>query len=961
VSRAVLVVLAGIGALLYAGAVTVILVGDHTESGPLLLVAIFAGVSFVVTGIIATARRPENRTGPLMLAVGYLWALGSLSQANASLWFTLGFVLGQLAFGPFAHLLLSFPTGILERRSDRLLVVATWLLVTICPLAIALVTPDPVSGCDDCPDNAFLVWDNESLGDAIALVFAGLAIAIATTAAVKLVLRYRAASPPQRRVLAPVAGTSVVALLLLVLANVVDSASEDGSLVFSVLAILAIGLIPVAFLLGLLRTRLARGAVANVVVDIGRGTPLRQAIADALDDPSLEIAYWSERQRSWVDEDGRPRADPDSEGHRQASFVEHDGHRIAALVHDATLADQPGLIEAVSAAASLQLRSERLRADLRSQLNLLDTAVNTSPSLLTVVDTEGRIRNFNRAVELATGLDDAEQIRGEHFWNVFIDPADRDEMRARFAAAAPDFEPTVYENVFTNAKGEPLVIQWSSAPIVEEGRVVAVVAGGLDVTERKRREEELQRERDSTDTLVQTIPTLIAVTDERGIILSHEGRAGVNRAFRDTLGWTDDDVGGRHFVELVAPEDVASVRHAIESAGAGARSNEIESRWWHADGRMVLIAWSATRIPDPSDADRTLVLISGTDVTERKRREQELQWERDFANTLAEIVPSLLVVVEGDATITPDGVNRAFEHTLGLPEPQTAGMSFLELLDPEDEYMARMAIGSAANGVPAAERESRWMRPGGEPVYVAWTATPIPGLRGKPLVLISGVDVTERRRQEEEIRASRARIVQATDDARRRLERNLHDGAQQRLVSLSLSLRLAEAKLDGDPEEARAILLGAREELSHALDELRELARGIHPAVLTERGLTAALEGVVARTPLPVELELPAERLPGPVEAAAYYVVSEALTNVAKYAGASSAHVRVRHDEELELVTVDVMDDGAGGADPRQGSGLRGLADRVAALDGTLEVDSPPGEGTRVRATIPIREAVLSR
>jgi signal transduction histidine kinase len=228
-------------------------------------------------------------------------------------------------------------------------------------------------------------------------------------------------------------------------------------------------------------------------------------------------------------------------------------------------------------------------------------------------------------------------------------------------------------------------------------------------------------------------------------------------------------------------------------------------------------------------------------------------------------------------------------------------------------------------------------------------------------VLISGEDVTERKRQDEEIRASRKRIVQAADDARRRLERNLHDGAQQRLVSLSLSLRLAEAKLASDPEQAAAIIGGAREELAHALDELRELARGIHPAVLTERGLGAALEGVVLRTPLPVELELPAERLAPPVEAAAYYVISEALTNVAKYADATSAHVRVTYDQDLELVTVEVADDGSGGADPAQGSGLRGLADRVAALDGTLLVESPPGVGTRITAAIPVRDTVLAK
>jgi signal transduction histidine kinase len=214
--------------------------------------------------------------------------------------------------------------------------------------------------------------------------------------------------------------------------------------------------------------------------------------------------------------------------------------------------------------------------------------------------------------------------------------------------------------------------------------------------------------------------------------------------------------------------------------------------------------------------------------------------------------------------------------------------------------------------------------------------------------------VTERQRNLEELRASRSRLVQAGDAERRRLERNLHDGAQQRLVSLSLALRLALAKLHDQPHEAETLLRNAAEELSLALGELRELARGIHPAILTDRGLAAALEAVAARAPVPVELEaLPDDRLPGPVEAAAFYVVAESLTNVAKYAHASAAKVRV--DATNGVAVVEVSDDGVGGADPGRGSGLRGLADRVEALDGRLEVESSPGHGTQVRAVIPLR------
>jgi signal transduction histidine kinase len=204
----------------------------------------------------------------------------------------------------------------------------------------------------------------------------------------------------------------------------------------------------------------------------------------------------------------------------------------------------------------------------------------------------------------------------------------------------------------------------------------------------------------------------------------------------------------------------------------------------------------------------------------------------------------------------------------------------------------------------------------------------------------------------DELRESRARIVQAGDAARRKLERDLHDGAQQRLVGLALDLRLAREKLDDDPEAAAGMLDEASAELSRATDELRELARGIHPAVLSDRGLAAAVESLAQRAPLPVEIDAALEgSLPEPVESAAYFVVSEALTNVVRHSGAARAAVGIRRDNGRLLV--EVRDDGSGGADPA-GSGLRGLADRVAALDGRLQVDDPAGGGTLVKADIPL-------
>jgi signal transduction histidine kinase len=210
----------------------------------------------------------------------------------------------------------------------------------------------------------------------------------------------------------------------------------------------------------------------------------------------------------------------------------------------------------------------------------------------------------------------------------------------------------------------------------------------------------------------------------------------------------------------------------------------------------------------------------------------------------------------------------------------------------------------------------------------------------------------ELRAHVDELRASRARIVTAGYAERQRLERDLHDGAQQRLMALGINLRLARDRIGSDAQEAAALLDASLEELREATSELRELARGIHPALLTDRGLEAALNGLAGRSPVPVELvETPHERLPSSVEAAVYFVVAEALTNVARYAQARTVSVAVVRSNGH--VDVAVSDDGVGGADPAQGSGLRGLSDRVAALDGRLELTSTDGDGTTVRARIP--------
>ena len=819
-SRGRLVAAVALGALVYASAAVLLITGDHENPGLVVVIAVFAGLSFTIAGAFAAATRPENRTGAQMLSVGLLWSLGALQAADSAWPFTIGYLLSGLSFVAFAHLILSYPTGHM-RRGDGRLVWGVLGIVLAGPLLVALLDPTPIPTCDNCPRNAILAVDSPPAARAAGIVLALGAAALGAAFIVRLVRRYHEASPPLRRVIGPVYLFTLVSLVGLVASGLVATISAAAGFVVELAALASLALMPVAFVAGVLRTRMARAGIADLAIAIGNGTPLRDALADALGDPSLQLAYWSPERERWVDEEGRTLSDPIAKGAQAATFVEQGGRRVAALIHDRTLTEQRELVDAVAATVSIAFEKERLQAEVRAQYRFLETIINTVPSLLSVVDTQGRFRNFNRAVEIASGLDDRERIDGAYFWDVFISSEEREAMIERFHQAAPDFIEAEYENSFTDATGQERVIAWRTAPLVDEsGNVVRIVAGGIDITDRKHREVDLQRQRDFANTVADTIPSYIVVTDREGLIVPN----GANRAFCDAFGWRIDELGG---------------------------------------------------------------------------------------------------------------------------------VSILDLVDPVDEVPARIGITGAANGVAQVERETAWIGRDGRQLTVAWTATPILDQRGTARVLVSGMDVSERKRQEEEVRASRSRIVAATDAARRRLERNLHDGAQQRLAALSLSLRLAESRLPSDPAQAAELLTTARDELARALDELRELARGLHPNVLTDRGLGPALESLVLRSPFPVDVEVPGERLAPAIEAAAYYVAAEALANVAKYAHAASAGVHIAEDDERGEIVVEVMDDGIGGADPSRGSGLMGLEDRVAALDGTLEVESPPGAGTRIRARIP--------
>ena len=289
-----------------------------------------------------------------------------------------------------------------------------------------------------------------------------------------------------------------------------------------------------------------------------------------------------------------------------------------------------------------------------------------------------------------------------------------------------------------------------------------------------------------------------------------------------------------------------------------------------------------------------------------------------------------------------------------------------ELVHPDDREKSRAALMAAPADGTITEVEYRVRRADGSHAWILSRFRKVVGEDESLWVHGAAIDVTARHEAEElrrqleteqaraeAIEASRARLVQAGDEARRRLERDLHDGAQQRFVISLMTLRRAVKDAAGTPVEP--LVAETIEHLEHGLAELRELARGLHPSSLGERGLAHAVERLAARSPVPVERHVVEERLPQPVETAIYFTVAEALTNVAKYADASSARVVVAVADGF--VTAEIADDGRGGAAASDGSGLRGLADRLEAVGGSFELESPPGGGTVVRARVPLGPA----
>jgi PAS domain S-box-containing protein len=815
-----------LGLLLTAGALVVVLTSDHADDPVFLIVTLLMSAwSFILGGLFAWARRPDNRFGPLLIAVGLTVFIGALSESNHSLPFTLGYVFGGVFIAVFIHALLAFPRGYLETRIVFLIVGIAYFALTVGSLLTSLF--DDVSDkCAGCPANAFLITDSPTAVAVIDGVLVAVGIPALLASLYIFRRRWKAASAPFRRMLLPVYLTAGTTLLLLAIALVLEWFSEGAGRFVFWIVIFTFASVPLAFIVGLLSGRLAREGVGQLILELEQTHApgeLGEALARALGDPTLRLAYWIPESESFVDLEGRPIELPLGHGEEMATLVEREGRPVAALIHHRSVEEDPQLVEAVAAAAAMALENESRLAALADTQARIEALLDAFPDLIFRMSRDGVYLEYKgKPEDLAVPPD---QLLG---------------------AKAHDILP-----------------------------------------------------RDVADQVV----------------------GGIQQAI---------DTG-----EIVTGE------YTLEIDGV---PRDWEVRIVKAGDEAVLIAREFT------ERNRAQAELERLHV-ELQQRHRDLEHERDYATTVVNSTPSLLCLV------TPGGYvvrfNTSLERLSGRRDDDLArGAAFWDVfIAPEEREQVRQALEAIIAEGGRGEFENAWITATDERRQVTWSTSPLRDDKGDPRLLISGVDITERKQQEAELRRSRARLVEASDVERRRLERNLHDGAQQRLVSLSLMLRLAQARVEDDPGQAERLLGQASDELAQALEELRELARGIHPAVLSDRGLGAALEALLSRTPLAVDLDLLEDRLPEPVEAAAYYVVSEALANVAKYAEASSVAVSIASVNGHAVV--EIADDGVGGADPAKGSGLRGLVDRVEALDGNLRVESPPGKGTRIRVEIP--------
>jgi PAS domain S-box-containing protein len=544
-------------------------------------------------------------------------------------------------------------------------------------------------------------------------------------------------------------------------------------------------------------------------------------------------------------------------------------------------------------------------------------------------------------------------------------------VRSSFTEAGQRFDVAV---PLESISGPAAVLPWV---ILGVGLVLAGLAGALGINQARR-----AKAQDELDRIFHLSSDLIAVAGFDG----HFTR--VNPAVEQILGYTAAEFLARPYLQLVHPDDRKKTHEEWARIGQGEKVTSFENRWVRSDGSYRVLEWKSTPV-----LDEKLMYGVARDVTERRQTEIELRRLADEQAARRRVATLVARAVPPDEVFS--AVAEEIEGLLG------ARATVIGRLEPDGTMAVVASSGTARDEMPVGGRLK--LEPEMVLTTVVRTGRParvdcyrgvselvngrvqrlgISGTMAVP-VMVGGslwgavgagtdseqfpADAEHRMADFTELvataianadsrlalAASRRRIVSAADDVRRRIERNLHDGTQQRLVSLKLAVSGAEASVPDDRDDLRAELSRIAAGLTDAVRELQEIARGIHPAVLSEGGLGPALRTLVRRSMIPIELDVATDtRPPEMIEVAAYYVASEALANSAKHAQASRLEVSLgTRDGSLVLA---IRDDGVGGADTGRGSGLVGLRDRVEALGGTIEIDSPHGEGTSIVVTLPL-------
>lgn len=653
-----------------------------------------------------------------------------------------------------------------------------------------------------------------------------------------------------------------------------------------------------------------------------------------------------------------------------------DGTAMAVLMSaNAVTSDQGEFLMAHSILVDITER-KRIEEQLRRSDRRYQELVNSIDGVVWELDVERFAFEFvSPQAERLLGYPLAEWYETPNAWVKYLHDDDRDAAIAFCIAETEAKRDHCFEYRMLAADGRVVWLQDIVNVVVENDRPVKLRGVMVDITERRHAEDQRERIANELTRFFDLALDLLCVVGFDGYFKR------VNPAFQETLGYSELELLSRPISEFIHPDDRTASTKALSEAAEGSQHGSFENRYLDSDGNVHWLQWKGRLV-----AGERLLYAAGRDITDSRRHTEEQAALRRIATLVASgPAPELVfeaVATEANALLDAEGTalmryepdGSAFvlaQDHHGAPGPHLGTRISLE----GDSATSRVrttgqtarfeGYETVSGSMADAVRTMGVERSVAAPIVVegrlwgvmvcAWSGgrfTP-PDVeehlaRFTRLVGTAVANAASR----SELAASRKRIVIAADEERRRIQRNLHDGTQQRLVSAAIELRSAKAMVVDDPPLSSK-LGHIADTLGEALEELHDISRGLHPAVLSHGGLEPALSTLIRRSAVNAQLavDLPS-RLPEQLEIAVYYIVSEALTNAAKHAQASAVNIEVHaSDEELALV---VQDDGVGGADPSRGSGLTGLSDRVEAIGGTLTIVSGTGEGTRLEMRLPV-------